>query len=57
MLQAQQPAAATAPTADVDAAPVQATAPVAAAAAKPISGFSLIFRVLLNSVANLFKRK
>ena len=54
MLQAQRPAVA-------DAAPVgeshhvaEVAAPVAA---KPISGFALIFRVLLNSMLGLFKRK
>jgi len=53
MLQAQRPAVA-------DAAPVEShhVAEVAApVAAKPISGFALIFRVLLNSMLGLFKRK
>jgi carbon monoxide dehydrogenase subunit G len=60
MLQAEQPQVveAAAP-ASADATP--AAAPAAPApqpvAAKPISGFSLIFRVLLNSVLNIFKRK
>jgi uncharacterized protein len=56
MLQAQRPAV-------VDAAPTQsnhvaeAAPPPAPSAAKPISGFALIFRVLLNSVLGLFKGK
>jgi carbon monoxide dehydrogenase subunit G len=51
MLQAQQPAA-------VEGAASAEIAPAPAApAAKPISGFSLIFRVLLNSILGLFKKK
>jgi carbon monoxide dehydrogenase subunit G len=57
MLQAQQPVAAPANEVDEPIAPVQAAAPAASPAARPISGFSLLFRVLLNSVAQLFKRK
>lgn len=61
MLEAERPAPAVAP---VEAADPSSLAPAAAApapkappAAKPISGFSLIFRVLLNSVLGLFKKK
>ncbi len=53
MLQAQQPAPSNATEPMQDSAPIQA----APAAAKPISGFALIFRVLLNSVLGLFKSK
>src|SRR4051794_11597784 len=56
MLQAQRPATvsdAQAPASATSSAPApSAPAPVA----KPISGFALIFRVLLNSVMGLFKK-
>ncbi|MDB5546116.1 MAG: hypothetical protein JWO64_3265 [Hyphomicrobiales bacterium] len=53
MLQAQQPAAVDG-VASAEIAPAPAPA---SPAAKPISGFSLIFRVLLNSILGLFKSK
>ncbi len=53
MLQAQKPAVVEGAT-SAEIAPAPAPA---ALAAKPISGFSLIFRVLLNSILGLFKNK
>ncbi|MDB5643828.1 MAG: hypothetical protein JWN07_3145 [Hyphomicrobiales bacterium] len=61
VLQAQQPVAAVAdeaaPVQPPPVAPVTPTVPVTPAVATPIGGFGLIYRVLLNSVLGLFKRK
>jgi carbon monoxide dehydrogenase subunit G len=56
MLQAARPATGLASAEGGGAAPTPVEAP-APAPAKPISGFALLFRVLLNSVLGLFKKK